>query len=154
MSLSQKERELASIGASVASGCERCVEVHVRDARKEGASDDEIAASMTRALEVRESAARVMQRHTLNVLGRRLFGAASKEPDAGGEECAATGEPPKRIDALVSIAASHAVNCPGVLEKHAEAALELGVTEREIQSVLRLSKFIKGKADSLCCKWI
>jgi AhpD family alkylhydroperoxidase len=154
MSLSQKERELVSIGASVASGCELCTEVHVRDARKEGASDDEIATSMTRALAVRESAHRVMKRHALKVLGRRLFGVASDDPGVGGEKSTATREPPKRIDALVSIAASHAVNCPGVLEEHAEAALELGVTEQEIQSVLRLSKFIKGKADSLCCKWI
>jgi len=154
MSLSPKERELVSLGASIASGCERCTEVHVRDAPKAGASREEIASAIKRALEVREAAQRVMRRHAVKVFGRRLFGPGPDDPEGVAEEVADGGEPPTRIGALVGIAASHAVNCPGVLEEHAEAALELGVTEREIQSVLRLSKFIKGKADSLCCKWI
>ena len=42
MSLNTKEKELISIGASVASGCKPCTSFHFKEVRKTSASDDEI----------------------------------------------------------------------------------------------------------------
>lgn len=42
MSLTPKEKELISIGGSVASGCKLCTTYHFKKVRKAGASDDEI----------------------------------------------------------------------------------------------------------------
>jgi AhpD family alkylhydroperoxidase len=153
MSLTEKERELVSIGASIASGCQLCTEVHVKDARKAGATEEEIARAASDAVATRNRANRVMERHTLKVLGQKLLGLrAEVEPGEGEETADEDGR--TRIDELVSVAAAHAVNCEQILERHAARARALGVTDREITVVLRLSKFIKGKADSLCCKWI
>jgi AhpD family alkylhydroperoxidase len=153
MSLTEKERELVSIGASIAAGCQLCTEVHVKDARKAGASEEEIAQAASDALATRDSANRVMERHTLKVLGTKLLGRRSEVEDADSD-AAVEADGATRISELVAIAAAHAVNCEEILERHATVAREIGVTEPEIKVVLRLSKFIKGKADSLCCKWI
>lgn len=152
MTLTEKERELISIGASIAAGCQLCIDVHVKDARRVGAAEDEIARAASDALAARDAANRVMERHTLAVLGRKLLGLRT---DTVGEDRGdSAAEASTRIGELVAIAAAHAVNCEQILEEHAAAARELGVTEQEIKVALRLSKFIKGKADSLCCKWI
>jgi AhpD family alkylhydroperoxidase len=153
MSLTEKERELISIGASIASGCQLCTEVHVKDARKAGASEEEIAQAASDALATRDTANRVMERHTLKVLGQKLLGRRSELADSD-RDAAADSEDGTRVGELVAIAAAHAVNCEQILEQHAAVARELGVTDQEIKVALRLSKFIKGKADSLCCKWI
>jgi AhpD family alkylhydroperoxidase len=153
MSLTEKERELVSIGASIAACCQLCTEVHVKDARKAGSSEEEIAQAASDALATRDSANRVMERHTLKVLGKTLLGLRSEVEEAG-RDAAADGDDATRIGELVAIAAAHAVSCEPILERHAAVARELGVTEPEIKVVLKLSTFIKGKADSLCCKWI
>lgn len=151
MSLTEKERALVSIGASVAAGCQLCTEVHVKNAPKAGATEDEIARAASDALVVRDRANRIMERHALEVLGKKLLGLRSAVEDPSRD---AASETTTRIGELVAIAAAYAVNCGEILERHSAVARELRVTDQEIEAVLRLSRFIKGKADSLCCKWI
>ncbi len=55
---------------------------------------------------------------------------------------------------LVSVAAAFTVSCTSSLDKHLAAARSVGVSDDEIQEVVDLARFIKGKADSLCCKRI
>lgn len=149
MVMTDAERELVSVAASVAAGCELCTDVHVRDARRARASDDEIARSISVALDVREEATRVMERRGLKALGRRLFSGAEEEgPEPGSNE------PSSRIEELMAVGAAYAANCESILERRRAAASSLGATEEELEAVVRLSKFIKGKAESLCCKWI
>jgi AhpD family alkylhydroperoxidase len=146
MSLTPKEKELVSVGASLAAGCKLCANYHFKKVRKAGATDEEIEQAMTDAIAVRDSARRIMEWHGLKLLGRRLRGEKSETP---GE-----GEDTTRITVLVSIAAAFAVNCTSSLEKHIEAARGLGITDGDIQAVVDLGRFIKGKADSYCCKLI
>lgn len=153
MSLTPKEKELVSVGASIAAGCKLCTNYHFRQVRKAGASDGEIEQAISDAMRVRDSAARIMERHGLKLLGitRMLLG-ASEEKD-GGDVRGSSGES-TRISELVGIAAAFSVNCTSSLEKHLAAARSLGVAEDVIDSVLDLARFIKGRADSLCCKLI
>lgn len=153
MSLMEKERELVSIGASIAAGCQLCIDVHVKAARKAGASGEEISQAASVALATRDAANLALERHTLKVLGKKLLGLRSDVEDTDSN-AVPDGEGATRIGELVAIAAAHAANCEEILERHVAVAREIGVTEPEIKVVLRLSKFIKGKADSLCCKWI
>jgi AhpD family alkylhydroperoxidase len=146
MSLTPKERELVSVGASLAAGCKLCANYHFKKVRTAGATDEEIEQAMTDAIAVRDSARRIMEWHGLKLLGRKLRGEDSETP---GE-----GEGTTRITELVSIAAAFAVNCTSSLEKHIEAARSLGITDDDIQAVVDLGRFIKGKADSYCCKLI
>ena len=46
------------------------------------------------------------------------------------------------------------MNCETSLERHMANARAAGATEEEIGGAIDISRFIKGKADSLCCKRI
>jgi AhpD family alkylhydroperoxidase len=151
MLLTEKEKELVSLGASIASGCRMCTDAHVKESRRVGASNEEIEQAMRDALSVRRSAQVVMERHGLKALGRKLLG-LDEGADAADEAIAEVS--PTRMGELVAVAAAFAVNCEANLDAHAAAARDLGATEKQIRAVVGISKFVKGKADSLCCKWI
>lgn len=53
-----------------------------------------------------------------------------------------------RIKELVSVSAAFAVNCPLNLKKHITAARNVGISNDEIKSALKLTLFIKSKAAS------
>ncbi len=135
MVLRLKEREMAAVGASVAAGCKPCTDYHVGASRKAKLTDGEIRQAIDDAMCVRQNALEVMKVHGLHHLG--------ETGDAGG-----CGEPTTRTGELVSVAAAFAVNCTANLEKHLAAARALGVSEDEIQDVIKLTGFIKGKAAS------
>ena len=152
MILTGKDREFVSVGVSVAAGCKLCVEVHVKEARFQGVTEDEIAHSMNVGLGVRERARRIMKQHGLRVLGRKLAHVVTGTEEHG--EASEADAPGTRIDELTAVAAGFAVSCEASFEKHRAAARAAGATEEEIQESVRISRFIKGKADSLCCKRI
>jgi AhpD family alkylhydroperoxidase len=152
MTLTRRDREFISVGVSVAAGCKPCFEVHVKEARFQGVTEDEIAHSMNLGLEVRERAQSITEEHGLRVLGRKLTRFVMRAE--GNEEGSEAGAPGPRIDELTAVACAFAVNCETSFERHRANARTTGATDEEIQEAVRISRFIKGKADSLCCKRI
>ena len=154
MRLSRRDKEFISVGVSAAAGCKRCFEVHVEEARVQGVAEDEIVQAMNIALEVRERAQTIMKKHGLSVLGRKLAKLVTTrtgEDEEGGEVDAPPGT---RIDELTAVACALAVNCETSFERHQDSARTAGATDEEIREAVAISRFIKGKADSLCCKRI
>lgn len=149
--MNEGEVELISIGASIAAGCRHCLTVHVREARKWGVSDREIQSAMSGALQIRESAQAIMARHGSRLLKLKIFAREDQAQSAGGLDPDA---PATRLGQLVAIASSFAVNCTKSLEQHIASARAIGVPEDEIEKAIEISRFVKGKADSLCCKWV
>jgi AhpD family alkylhydroperoxidase len=135
MSLSFKEKELANISASVATGCKPCTDYHFNKVREAGASDEEIKRAISDAVAVRDNAQEIMESHGLKHLGITREG-----------EVSARAEETTRVTALVSVAAAFAVNCTSSVKKHIAAARSIGIAEEEIQSVLDAAQFIKGEA--------
>ena len=113
---------MISVGASIASGCKLCTELHVKDARRCGATDEEIKLAMTDALRVRRDAEEMMERHGLRVLGRELLRSDSTDRDEGADS--PPGVSPTRIGELVAVAAAFAVNCETSLAQHVAAGSE------------------------------
>lgn len=151
--LDRRDTEFISIGVSVASGCQRCLEVHVKEARVQGVAEDQIARAMTIGIEVRERAHALMKEHGLKVLGRKLAGLLPGSGENGkGEEAEAPAG--TKIEELTAVACAFAVNCETSLERHLTNARSAGATDEEIGGAIDISRFIKGKADSLCCKRI
>ncbi|NIN70596.1 MAG: hypothetical protein GTO46_01410 [Gemmatimonadetes bacterium] len=146
MSLTPKEKELVSVGASLAAGCKLCADYHFKKVRKTGASDEEIEQAMSDAIAVRDRARKIMEWHGLRLLGRKLRGDSGESPVDVADAT--------RITELVSIASAFAVSCTSSLERHIEAARSLGVADDDIQSAVDIGRFIRGKADSYCCKLI
>lgn len=145
MSLTIKERELVAVGASLAAGCKPCADLHFKKVRGAGASDDEIEAAMRDAIAVRDRARRIMEGHGFRLLGLKLRRTEEQNDDNGDTT---------RMKELVSIGAAFVVNCTSSLDKHLAAARSVGVADEEVQAVTELATFIKGQADSLCCKLI
>ena len=137
MAITQKEKELAAVGMSVATGCKPCTDFHVKTARKSGASDAEIKQAMSDAVAVRRGATELMEAYGLAHLGEGHPGA---DPDRIGTTT--------RVKELVCIGAAFGVNCVSTLKAHLEAAESVGISHDEITTVVKLSAFIKGKAAS------
>jgi AhpD family alkylhydroperoxidase len=135
MALTTTEKELANIGASVATGCKPCTDYHFGKLRKLGASNEQIEQAIADALIVRDHAREIMESHGLSRLG------VARHLDDGGAAAGTT-----RIKELVSVAAAFAVNCTTSLKDHIAAAKGLGVNDEEIRSVLDAAQFIKGEA--------
>ena len=137
MAITQKEKELAAVGMSVATGCKPCTDFHVKAARKSGASDAEIKQAMSDAVAVRRGATELMEAYGLAHLGEGHPGA---DPNHIGTTT--------RVKELVCIGAAFGVNCVSTLKAHLEAAESVGISHDEITTVVKLSAFIKGKAAS------
>jgi AhpD family alkylhydroperoxidase len=135
MPLTYKEKELANIGASVATGCKPCTDYHFDKVRDAGASDEEIKQAISDAMAVRASAKEIMESHGLKHLGITTGGDVRPHD-----------EETTRIKELVSVASAFAVNCTTSVKAHIAAAKSVGVTEEEIGSVLDAALFIKGEA--------
>jgi AhpD family alkylhydroperoxidase len=146
MPLTLKERELVAVGSSLAAGCKPCSEYHLKRVRSAGASDEEIEQAMIDALAVRDHAKKIMKRHGLRLLGLGKVGHTDDDHDEDGEST--------RMKELVSVGAAYAVSCTASLENHIAAARFQGVADDEIEAVVGLARFIRGQADSLCCKLI
>ena len=137
MAITPKEKELAAVGMSVATGCKPCTDFHVKAARTSGATDTEIRQAMSDALAVRRDAAEIMEAYGLTRLGE---GRPGVDPDRIGTTT--------RVKELVCIGAAFGVNCVSTLKAHLEAAESVGISHDEITTIVKLSAFIKGKAAS------
>jgi len=133
--LTQKEKELVAIGASIAAGCQPCTTHHFKAVRRAGATEAEIRQAVDAALCVRNSATKIMT------------GLAEKQMGNGHvvEEPCCSSKP--LIGELVSIGAALAVNCTTNLETHLQAARTVGASDRQIQTALGLARAIKKVAE-------
>lgn len=132
--LTDTERELIAIGASVAAGCRPCTAYHFRAARASGADEEEMRRAVDDALCVRQSAAKVMA------------GWAEKHLGGVSESDAARCSEKPLIGELVSIGAALAINCVTNLETHVAAARRLGATDAQIQTTLGIARAVKNMA--------
>lgn len=137
MAITSKEKELAAVGISIAAGCKPCTDFHVKKGRELGASDAEIKQAIGDALSVRRGAADIMEAYGLAHVGGRK--------SAGEPEQAVTTE---RVRELVCIGAAFGVNCVSSLKVHLDAAERAGISHEEIETIVKLSAFVKGKAVS------
>jgi AhpD family alkylhydroperoxidase len=137
MTLHPKEKELAAVGISVATGCRPCTDYHIDAVRKAGATEEEIRRAVADALHVRRNALNLMSGYAAAQLG------ASGHTDESGP----VGET-NRIKELVSVGAAFGVNCAISLERHLDAAESVGISRDDIATIVTLGAFIKGRAAS------
>lgn len=133
--LTQKEKELVAIGASIAAGCQPCTTYHFKAVRQAGATEAEIRQAVDAALRVRNSATKIMTGLAEKHLGN---GHVVEEPCCFSKPL---------IGEMVSIGAALAVNCATNLEIHLHAARTVGATERQIQTALGVARAIKKVAE-------
>jgi AhpD family alkylhydroperoxidase len=132
--LTEKEKELIAIGASVAAGCQPCTEYHVKAARSAGVCDRSLTLAVETALAVRQSATR-----TMDEWAGECQGARPQLDDGFRAE--------KRLIAeLTAVAAAFAVNSVGDLRARLQSAGECGATAEQIRSAIVMAGAIKKVA--------
>ena len=137
MAITAKEKELAAVGISVASGCKPCTNYHVKAAYEAGASNQEMKQAVADALSVRKSATDFMEAHALARLGQEGSHRHADGPD-----------PLNRVRELVSVGAAFVVNCTSNLKEHLAAAETVGISQEEVAEIVKLAAFIKERAAS------
>ena len=133
--LTDKERELVAIGASIGAGCRPCTKYHVATALKSGFDPDEVRRAIDEAQAVRcEGGAAVAN------VGRSSLGVE-------GEGVESPREPAEREQLLVYIGAAAGCNAAGLLEGYASGAVRrLGLSGEELRSALEMAETVKQHA--------
>lgn len=133
-----KEKEIAAVGISVATGCKPCTDFHVKAAREAGASSEEIENAIRIAVKVRERATEIMAEHAFRQLGESGIINNEVVDIRNGN----------RLDELVTIGAAFGVNCVSTLDEHLKSASEAGISAEEVSVIARLAVYIKKRASS------
>lgn len=131
--LSDKDRELISIAASLAANCQPCAAFHLRAAQIAGASDQEIQQAVNGALSVNHSATEEMARLAARHLGTPISNSSAQENPLLRE--------------LVSISAAFAANSAPDLETHLARAQSLEATKGQILSAIKIAGAVKAMAE-------
>jgi AhpD family alkylhydroperoxidase len=133
--VSDKERALISLAASVASGCRPCTAYHVKSARAAGACERSISLAVDTALIGRTSAAHAIDEWAAECQGPR--------PDIDAEFRTSK----ELIGELMSIATAVAVNSVPDLERHVAGAQEKGANPEQIRSAIGIARQIQRTAE-------
>jgi AhpD family alkylhydroperoxidase len=133
--LTQKEKELVALGASIAAGCQPCTAHHFKAVREAGATEVDIRQAVDAALCVRNSATKIMTELAETHLG---IGRTVEAPGCSSKPL---------IGELVSVGTALAINCTTNLETHLQAARTVGATDRQIQITLGVARAIKKVAE-------
>lgn len=131
MPLNGHDKEVVAVAASVAAGCRPCTAYHLKEARRVGVREDDIAKAVAGAVCVRNSATEGMRRHGLGL-----------EPPPAECGCGAG----DRLAELAALGASLAVNCTANIDKHLAFARAIGVSEDDIDDAAAVATMIRGKA--------
>ena len=133
--LTQKEKELVAVAASIASGCLPCTTQHIKTARETGASEREVLRSIYIASDVRDNATEILteaaQGNPVNVYPTRMQSNAMDQP----------------IDDLISMGAAMASNSIAGLEFYLTKARAAGASTLQIQSVVGIARAIRKEAE-------
>jgi AhpD family alkylhydroperoxidase len=133
--LTDRERALVALGASVAAGCEPCTAYHVKAARGAGACDRSVALAVATALAGRNGATRIM--------GEWAERCQGSQPELDAEFL----DQKRLITYLTSIATAVAVNSAPDLQRHLAAAGESGARLEQIQSAIEIARQVKRTAE-------
>jgi len=133
--LTEKEKEIIALGASVAAGCRPCTEHHVKAARAAGVCDRGLTLAVETALAVRESATKTMDEWAGQCQGER------PELDSGFRA------EKRQIAELTAVAAAFAVNSVPDLRARLQAACACGATTEQIRLTLAIAGMVKKAAE-------
>ncbi len=129
--LSEEQKELVAVGASVGAGCHPCVSYHIKAGAKAGLSGDRLLAAVTSAERVAAEAAERMATHARGQLGAEATAPAVASP---------------RDEALASFGAALGANDLANIERHMLAAAQLGASRPQLQEAIEMAQKVQENA--------
>ena len=129
--MTDEQRELVAVGASVGAGCQPCVSHHLKAGTKAGVSSERLLAGVINAeLAAAESAERLTE-HVRAHLGKEV-----REPK----------ETSPLDEALASLGGALGSNDLANVRHQLKACLELGVTRTQLREAIELSRAVQENA--------
>ena len=132
--LTQQEKELVAVAASLAAGCLPCTTHHIKAVREAGTSDAEVLRAIRIALDVRDNATEIMAEAAQGNLNYEY---------PGKRQSSSLTQP---IHTLVAIGAAMACNSVAGLEYYLTAARTAGASTRQIQTAIGIARAIRTEA--------
>jgi len=130
---SSKEEQQIYLGASIASGCRPCTKYHLKRSSEAGLTDIEIEKAFTFVISIRDQATRSMEAFAQNRNKAENIEELKQESFSSS-------------DLLVGIAATYSVNFPLGLERYLSLGKDNGLSSKEFNEIIALSKSVIGKA--------
>jgi AhpD family alkylhydroperoxidase len=128
--LSQQQKEMVALGASVGAGCQPCVNHHLDAAHKAELADDRVRTAITTAQLVAAQAADEMARHV-----QRKLNVEDLRPTA-----------PAALDTELS---AFGANDRTNIQRHLTAAVTLGVSRSRLQQALEVAHTVQTNAAAI-----
>ena len=138
MQLEQRDKELAAIGAAIGCNCRPCIEHHIPAGRQAGLSEAELADAVTVARAVRDEAIELLAPRIDELLGGVTVTADPVRVAASS-----------RARALVALGAGLGANSHRLLERHIAAAVEPGLSAREVAAALKMAGYVQKRASEM-----
>ena len=132
--LSQQDKELVAIGASVGAGCHPCLDYHLNAAKRTELADDRVLTAITTAQQVAAQAAQALARHLQCNLDTKNLSPAP--PDALDTELAAFG---------AALGANDRTN----IERRLTAAAALGASPFQLRQALEVAHTVQTNAAAI-----
>lgn len=132
--LTQKEKELVAVAASIASGCLPCTMHHIKAVRGAGATEAEVLRAIGIGLDVRDNATEIMAEAAQGNLNYEYPGRAQ------------SGSMEQPIYHLVAMGASLACNSAVGLEYYLTTARAAGASTGQIQTAIGIARAIRKEA--------
>lgn len=132
--LTQKEKELVAVAASIASGCAPCTMHHIKAVRESGASEADVLGAIRIALDVRDNATEMMAEVAQGNLNYEYPGKARSD----------SLEQP--IDYLIALGAAFACNSVAGLEYYSATTKAAGASTHQIQTAIGIARSIRNSA--------
>lgn len=133
--LSQKQKELVAVGASLGAGCIPCTEHHAGAVREAGASEEEARWAAGIGLAIKRESLAVMA-----ALAAERLALPAKPGTADGRGRA---EDQSWLGALVALGAAMATHCVPALKREIAQARRLGASEDDIGRAVRIGHAIR-----------
>ena len=161
--LSVKLKELIAVAVAHATGCAYCINIHVKDVKKAGASKEEVAEAIFVATALKAGAAFAHGVNALNAFdgqgGEELYKAsyfnrikefASLSGDGFSsfidfdQKALKAGKLSVKEKELIAVAVAHVTGCPYCIDLHVKAAKKAGVSLEEISESIFVAVALKA----------
>lgn len=161
--LSAKFKEIIAIAIAHTTGCPYCIEAHVKQAKKNGVSKEEMAESIMVATALKAGSAMAHGVNALNAydgnsddelyrasyihrLGEftQLSGDAFKAFGAFDQKALKAGVLSAKEKELIAIAVAHTTGCPYCIDIHTKAAKKAAATKEEVAESIMVATALKA----------
>lgn len=161
--LTVKEKELIAVAVAHATECPYCIDVHTQNAKKAGASLEELVEAVFVTASIEAGGALTHSTHMQNaldpeaddVLYRRsnLTKLANLKKWAPGgfnalmnfvNTAAKEGNLSAKLKELIAVAVAHTTECPYCIDIHTKAAKKMGATLEEISEAILVTSALRA----------